>query len=86
MKVIKINSKTIQEAQKEIDCLKNEIGLLRKLSHPNIIKYYSFDVTADLQEVEIVLELVKNGTLKEYIDKNGPMSESLTAEICKKIL
>lgn len=38
--------------------------MLKKLNHPNIVKYHSFDVTSNLQEVEIVMELVKPGTLK----------------------
>lgn len=32
------------------------------------------------------MELVHNGTLKEYIDKNGPLPEKVTAQICAKIL
>ena len=29
--------------------------MLKKLNHPKIVKYFSFDVTDDLEEVEIVL-------------------------------
>lgn len=32
------------------------------------------------------MELVKVGTLREYIDKNGPLNEKLCAEIAAKIL
>lgn len=32
------------------------------------------------------MELVKPGTLKEYIDKNGPLSEAACAEVVSKIL
>jgi serine/threonine protein kinase len=38
--------------------------MLKKINHPNIVKYQSFDVTPNLDEVEIVMELVKPGTLK----------------------
>lgn len=60
--------------------------MLKKLNHPNIVKYQSFDVTSNLEEVQIVMELVKPGTLKEYIEKNGPLSESVCAEVGAKIL
>ena len=32
------------------------------------------------------MELVKTGTLKEYIEKRGPLSEALCSEITQKIL
>jgi serine/threonine protein kinase len=32
------------------------------------------------------MELVENGSLKDYIDKNGQLSESMCAEIGAKIL
>lgn len=60
--------------------------MLKKLNHPYIVKYHSFDVTPDQNEVEIVMELVKPGTLKEYIEKNGALTEPRCAEIGAKIL
>jgi serine/threonine protein kinase len=41
--------------------------MLKKLNHPYIVKYQSFDVTPNQDEVEIVMELIKPGTLKQYI-------------------
>ncbi len=41
--------------------------MLKKLNHPYIVKYQSFDVTTNQDEVEIVMELIKPGTLKQYI-------------------
>ena len=41
--------------------------MLKKLNHPFIVKYQSFDVTPTLDEVEIVMELVQTGTLRQYI-------------------
>lgn len=40
-------SKTFEEVKKEISSLKKEISLLKKLNHPNIVKYYDFEVSDD---------------------------------------
>ena len=47
--------------------------MLKKLNHPYIVKYQNFDVTPTLDEVEIVMELVESGTLRQYIEKNGSL-------------
>jgi serine/threonine protein kinase len=47
--------------------LKREIGLLKKLSHPNIVGYYNFDVDEQNKRVEIVLEKVTPGNLKDIV-------------------
>lgn len=49
MKVVKVDSATKQEALKQIQQLKSEISMLKKLNHPGIVKYQSFDVTTDLE-------------------------------------
>lgn len=40
-------SGTFEEVKKDIISLKKEISLLKKLNHPNIVKYYDFDVCED---------------------------------------
>lgn len=60
--------------------------MLKKLNHSYIVKYQSFDVTPNLEEVQIVMQLVKPGTLKQYIDKHGPLPEKTCVEVGKKIL
>lgn len=49
MKVIKITSKTRDQVGRQVNELKSEISVLKKLNHPNIVKYHSFDVTPDLE-------------------------------------
>jgi len=49
--------------------------VLKKLNHPNIVKYYSFDISEDNKQVEIVLEYAKQGSLKTYLEKHGPLTE-----------
>lgn len=51
LKVVEITAKTREEAVKQINGLKAEIGVLKKLSHENIVKYYSFDISNDSRQV-----------------------------------
>lgn len=55
LKVVEITAKSKEEAVRQIANLKAEIGVLKKLNHPNIVKYYSFDISEDNRQVEIVL-------------------------------
>ena len=47
LKIVDITAKNKEEAVKQVKNLKREIGVLRKLNHPNIVKYYSFDISED---------------------------------------
>jgi serine/threonine protein kinase len=60
--------------------------MLKKINHKYIVKYQNFNVTEQLDEVEIVMELAEKGSLKEYLQINGALSESMCAEIGEKIL
>jgi len=51
LKVVEITAKNKEEAIRQISNLKAEIGVLKKLNHPNIVKYYSFDISEDNKQV-----------------------------------
>ncbi len=53
--------------------LKREIDILQRLDHVNITCIH--DVVYYTDKVYIVLELCGDGTLKERLQKNGPMKE-----------
>lgn len=55
----------------------SEITLLKKLRHPNIVKYV--DSFPDGDFLDIVLEYVENGSLAQTIKKFGVFSEKLSA-------
>ena len=74
LKVVQITGKTKEEAIRQINNLKSEIGVLKKMNHENIVKYYSFDISDDNRHVEIVFEYATKGCLKNYIQKNGALS------------
>ncbi len=74
LKVVEITAKNKEEAVKQINNLKSEIGVLKKLNHDNIVKYYSFDISEDNKQVEIVLEYAKQGSLRTLLEHKGTFS------------
>lgn len=71
-----------------IDELFDEIEVLRKLDHPNIVKY--IETFENSQFLYIVMELCEGSELFEMIHKKvsdeGTFNESETADIMKKLL
>jgi len=62
--------------------VKNEIEVLRKLSHPNIIKL--FEVFEGEEHIYFVLEYVKGSDLRHYVRKKS-ISEKDRVEILKAL-
>ena len=54
-----------------------------RLAHPNIVSV--FDVGEDRGISYIVMELLENNTLKDYIDKKGALSSEMTLKIAAQI-
>jgi serine/threonine protein kinase len=50
---------------------------MKKLNHPNIVKYVDFIQTED--HLNIILEYIESGSLESIIRKFGPFVESLVA-------
>ena len=65
MKIIKKNSKKIYK----YDTVKDEVNILKNLSHPNIIKFYDFKET--VSKLFIIMELAQGESLFELISKNN---------------
>lgn len=53
--------------------LRREVGVLKMSNHPNIVKFYDFYETED--KIYIIMEYIKNGTLRDYMDKNKSITE-----------
>ena len=85
MKVaIKVIGKAHLTAE-EIDALHEEVGILQKLDHPNIVKYY--ETYDDVKFIYLVMELCSGGELFENITaQTKGMSENQAAHIMEKIL
>ena len=81
MKVIK---KSQTKAKEEEENLMNEVDILRKLDHPNIVKitdFYSLKT-----EYNIITEYCQEGELFDEIKANSPFNEALAAWYLKQIL
>uniref|UniRef100_A0A0N4ZNK1 Tyrosine-protein kinase n=1 Tax=Parastrongyloides trichosuri TaxID=131310 RepID=A0A0N4ZNK1_PARTI len=64
IKVLKLEKLT----KKQIKEFSKECRLMRKLDHPNIVKFYG--LAAQQEPLMLVMELVKNGSLDHYLMKN----------------
>jgi serine/threonine protein kinase len=68
-----LNSHSVKLAQ-----IQQEIDILRKLTHPNIIKYLDCSPPSHQGNPYIIFEYVENGSLKDVIGRFGTFPEELT--------
>jgi len=66
------------------DSLENEINVLRKLNHPNIVKLE--ETFEDKNKVYLVMELVSGGELFDRIVEKGSYTEKDASALIKQIL
>lgn len=62
----------------------NEVDILKKVSHPNIVKLFEF--YEDDRSFHLVTELLKGGDLVSYLLKEGKLTEQTTAYFFKQLL
>ena len=80
VKKIKIN-----QSRNNYDNIINEINLLKKIDHPNIIKYYNYFEEGD--RIFIIMEYLEGGTLKQFINNNrNKINEDKARIIIKQLL
>ncbi|OHT08314.1 hypothetical protein TRFO_04930 [Tritrichomonas foetus] len=53
---------------------RREVDLIRKLDHPFIAEFY--DVIQDDSNYYIIMELVENGNMLDYVNNNGELQEN----------
>lgn len=51
--------------------------MLKTLNHQNIVKYYYSDISQDGKGVDIVLEFVSGGSIRQLLDKYHAFDEKL---------
>ena len=71
-------------AVKVINKMKEEISILRKLNHPNIVKFFGYTETNN--QLLIKMEYIKFGTLKFWIKQKEKISEEESSIILSKVL
>jgi len=70
---VKIYSKKSNAAEAALAMLPHEVGMLKLLKHPNIVGYFGAWETK--LRVYIVLELVGNGNLLQYLKEHDAVEE-----------
>ncbi|KAF8189096.1 hypothetical protein K438DRAFT_1676847 [Mycena galopus ATCC 62051] len=68
----------------EVTTLMQEVDLVKRLSHPSIVKYEG--MAQDQDTLSIVLEYVENGSLGQTLKAFGKLNERLVASYVVKIL
>ena len=66
-----------------ISLFRKEAKLISRLNHPSIITV--LDTTGDEDLEAIVIELIKEETLFDYVERTGPLSLTLALQITKQI-
>ncbi|CAD5115598.1 DgyrCDS4558 [Dimorphilus gyrociliatus] len=66
------------------ESLENEIQVLRRLKHPNIVQL--FDVYEDAKRVYLVMELVTGGELFDRIVEKGSYTEKDASNLIRQVL
>lgn len=65
----KISIQKIIESGNDVNIIKREIDIHSRIEHENIVQFYS--VKQELNEVSILLEYCRDGSIYELISKNG---------------
>ena len=76
--------KILQKSKVDIKALLNEINILAKLSHPNIMQI--FEIFDDNTNVYIVSEYCKGGELFDIISTKGSFTEKDACVIMKQLM
>ena len=74
----------ITENPKNLESVKKEILILRKMNHQNVIKLYA--VYENEMYVHLVLEHLNGGELFQYLQNKGIYSENDASQVLKNIL
>ena len=64
--------------------IEHEVSLLKRLDHPNIVKY--IDTVRSDDHLHIVLEYMENGSLARNLKLFGTLSQSLCAIYTRQVL
>ena len=75
VKIIEKKNASVSEMSKT----KQEVNILKQLSHPNVVSYInSIETTSKMY---IIIELMYDGTLKNFIDSSSTIEEEKSVEI-----
>lgn len=61
----------LSDVRHELHLLKREVSILKKVSHPNILRLH--EVYQDAEYLYLVMDLYPNGNLADLVNKLGPL-------------
>lgn len=70
----------------DLIALRKEVEKLRELSHHNIIKYLDVDTATEKQTINILMEYMPGGSVRNLLDKFGPLDEKIIKIYMKQVL
>ena len=76
--------KILPKSKIDLPALMNEVNILSKLSHPNIMQIY--EIFEDKANMYIVSEYCKGGELFDIIEKKGNFTEKDACKIMKQLM
>lgn len=73
-------------SDESVDKIRDEIAIIKKLNHPNIMHFVSGFFNEDKKEVVIITEIFTGGSLKKHLDKIKYPRLKVIKYWCKEIL
>ena len=71
--------------KKKVDALRQEMAILKKIKHKNIVRYYGLRLQEN-DSISILMEYAKGGTIHKLIKSKGALSEKKVSKYSKHIL
>lgn len=60
--------------KKKVDALRQEMAILKKIKHKNIVRYYGLRLQEN-DSISILMEYAKGGTIHKLVKSKGALSE-----------
>mmetsp|Transcript_5304 Transcript_5304/g.6174 ORF Transcript_5304/g.6174 Transcript_5304/m.6174 type:complete len:332 (+) Transcript_5304:169-1164(+) len=79
-----LEKEKISADKEKVSELYNEVAVLERLNHPNIVRFY--DWYEDAKTVKIVMSAAKNGSLLDYLHSTNDHTENDCRRIVRKIV
>lgn len=86
IKRIRLDAVQPEQVEKRVQKLKMEVGLLKMLTHQNVVRYLGTDVCDSGDYVDILMEYVAGGSIKMLIQKYLGLDEAVIRSYSKQIL